>query len=392
VIPQYYQFDCPVKILSGHKALSNLPYEADLMGLKKAMVVTDPGVVAAGLLKHLKSAIEGTKFKLGAIYDKTPPDSSNHVANEVAEIYRKNKCDCLLAIGGGSCIDTAKAANIVISEETDDLMKFQGADNLTKPTKPMIVIPTTAGTGSEVTLAAVIRNVDTDRKMPFMSDRLYPRLAIIDPVMTMTMPPKVTAATGMDALTHAIEAYYGLQKNPISDALALSAIDLTFQYLAACTEKGSDKEARLAMANAALIAGIAFSNSMVGIVHALAHSCGGVAHVPHGVANAILLPFGMEYNLKKAPERIATMAQYMGIKDLPDKVNERAKAAIQAVRDLNKKLNKLSGIPLTLADAGVAEDQLSEIAKASVNDGSCLYNPEDITVKSALAVLKKAYK
>ncbi len=391
MIPKYYQFDCPVKILSGHKALPNLPYEADLMGLKKAMVVTDPGVVAAGLLKPLKAAIQKTKFKIGAIYDKTPPDSSNRVANEVAKIYLEKKCDCLLAVGGGSAIDTAKAANIVISEETDDLMKFQGADNLTKPTQPLIVIPTTAGTGSEVTLAAVIRNVDTDRKMPFMSDKLYPRLAIIDPVMTMTMPPKVTAATGLDALTHAVEAYYGLQKNPISDVFAVAAIDLIFKYLPTCTEKGNDKEARLAMANAALMAGIAFSNSMVGIVHALAHATGGVAHVPHGVANAILLPFGMDYNINKVPERIAGVAQYMGLGELPSDQKKQAQAAVQAVRDLNKKLNQLSGLPLTLSEAGVKEDQLTEIAKAAVNDGSCLYNPEDITVKSALAVLKKAF-
>ena len=391
MIPQYYEFFCPVKILSGQKALSNLAYEMKLLGASRAMVVTDKGVVGAGLMKLIDEAMAGQEAVIATVYDKTPPDSSDKVCNEVAEIYRKEKCDCLLAVGGGSAIDTAKGANIVISEETDDLMKFQGMDRLTKETVPLIVVPTTAGTGSEVTLVAVIRNSEKDTKMPFVSDRLYPRLAILDPAMTQTMPPKITAATGMDALTHAIEAVYSLQRNPISDTLAFGAIDLIFKNLHTCVVKPNDLDARLAMANAALIAGAAFSNAMVGVVHAVAHAAGGVCHVPHGVANSILLPFGMEYNLEKVPERLAVLCPYMGISNIPTDPKQAAEAAVKAVRELAKKLNADSGLPLSLKEAGVTEDKLEAIAKTAINDGSCTYNPEDVAYEDALAIVKKAY-
>ncbi len=391
MIPDYYEFLCGVKILSGKKALSNLPYEMEKLGAKNAFVVTDKGVAGAGLLNHLRAALEGTKCKIGHIYEDTPVDSSARVCNEIAKIYREKKCDSLIAVGGGSCMDTAKGANIVISEETDDLMKFQGTDRLSKPMKPLIAIPTTSGTGSEVTMAAVIKDEDRHVKMPFMAEQLYPHVAVIDPVMTMTMPPKITAATGMDALTHAVEAYVCIQHNPVSDAFALSAVRLIFQHLARCVEKGEDVEARLATANAALLAGIAFSNAMVGVVHALAHATGGVCNVPHGVANAIFLPYGMEYNFGKEAERIGDLAWFMGVRTFADKPIDRARAAVQAVRDLQKKLHDLSGLPLTLKEAGVPKEKLAEIAKAAVNDGSCTYNPDDVTVKDAMALLEKAY-
>lgn len=387
MIPKFYEFFCPVKILSGHKALANLPYEMGLLGVKNALLVTDQGIIKAGLLKKVNAAIEGSDCQLTAVFDQTPVDSSNLVVNEVAEIYRKNKCDCLIALGGGSCIDTAKGVNIVISEGTDDLMKFQGMDRLTADLKPFIVIPTTAGTGSEVTLAAVIKNVEAKIKMPFISDKLYPNLAIIDPVMTMTMPPKVTAATGMDALTHAVEAYIGLQKNPISDAFAAMAIKLVFEHLVNATKNGDDKDTRLAMANAALMAGIAFSNSMVGIVHALAHATGATCNVPHGVANAIFLPWGMEYNMDKSADKLAELAPFMGV---PADKKDQAKAAVQAVRDLLRELHEIAALPTTLSEAGVGEDRLEEIAKTAVNDGSCIYNPEDLKIGDLRKVLKQA--
>lgn len=387
----YFEFSCPVKILSGDKALVNLSYEMEQLGAKKAMLITDQGVVGAGLMKFVDEAMDGAKVKITAVYDKTPPDSSNKVINEIAKIYRKNKCDSLIALGGGSCMDTAKGVNIVISENTDDLMKFQGTDRLTSTMRPFIAIPTTAGTGSEVTMAAVIRNVEAEVKMPFVSERLYPDVAILDPKMTLTMPPKITAATGMDALTHAVEAYYGLQKNPVSDAYAVAAVDLIFANLIKAVKNGKDIQARMNMANGSLLAGIAFSNSMVGIVHALAHATGGVCHVPHGVANAILLPWGMEYNLKKAAAFIGGLALYMGIKDIPTGKLQKGQAAVEAVHKLNEKLNKLSGMPTTLSGAGVPEDKLPQIAKTALNDGSCTYNPEDVTYKAAMNILKKAY-
>ena len=390
MIPAYYEFACPVKIVSGLKALSNLPFEMDLLGAHRALIVTDAGVVGAGLIKRVQRVFEGSNCAVGALYDKTPPDSGSRVVNEVAGLYGSAGCDCFVAVGGGSAMDTAKAANMIVTAGTDDLMQFQGAERLKQPMKPFIAIPTTAGTGSEVTMAAVIYDEATHAKMGLTSYRLFPAVAILDPKMMVTMPPKITAATGMDALTHAIEAYYCLQKNPVSDAFSVAAIRLIVEHLAACVEDGRDENRRLAMANAALLAGISFSNSLLGVVHALAHATGGVCRVPHGVANGIFLPWGMENNLDKAGETIAELAPVLGASGSGPPL-ERAKAAVQAVRDLGKRLNELCGLPTSLREAGVTEDKLESIAKTAVNDGSATFNPEDVTYDSALALLRKAY-
>ncbi len=390
MLPNYYEFYCPVKIVSGNQALSNLPYEMDQLGAHKALIVTDPGVVAAGLLKPVQAAFEGSNCAIGAVFDQTPVDSSNLVCNQVAKIFNEKGCDCLVALGGGSAIDTAKGANIVVSEKTDDLLKFQGHECVKETLKPFIVIPTTSGTGSEATLVAVIANVEKNIKMSFTSNKLYPHVAILDPKMLVTMPKKITAATGMDALTHAIEAFVNLQKNPMSDAFAITTVKLVHENLVRAVENGSDEKARLAMANAALCGGIAFSNSLVGIVHAIAHACGGVAHLPHGVANAILLPWGLEYNLDTSAETIAELAPWIGA-PAAGSAAEKARAVIAAVRELTKKLNELSGLPLTLKEAGLKEEQFPAIAKAAINDGTMNYNPKDATLEEVIAILKKAY-
>jgi alcohol dehydrogenase len=390
MIPQYYEFFCPVKIVSGLKALAQLPYEMDLLGCRRALVITDAGVVGAGLMKRVHSVFEGTNAVIAAVFDQTPTDSSTTVVNRVAQLFTEQACDCFVAVGGGSCMDTAKGANIVVTEGTTDLLKFQGAERLTKTTKPFIAIPTTAGTGSEVTLVAVIHDDVAHVKIAFTSYRLFPNVAILDPKMTLTMPPKITAATGMDALTHAIEAYYCLQKNPVSDAFAIAAIQLIREFLIRCVEHGDDEQARLAMANAALCAGIAFSNSMVGVVHSLAHACGGVCRVPHGAANAVLLPWGMESNVDKVGPIIAELAPWLGMSTQGSSADQ-AKAAIKAVRNLTMKLKDICGLPVTLREAGVSEDKLEAIAKAAINDGAVTYNPEQVTFDDALAILKKAY-
>jgi alcohol dehydrogenase len=390
LVPSYYEFFCPVKILSGHQALKNLPYEMDQLGAKRALIVTDPGVVAAGLIQQVQAAFEGSDREIGAIFDQTPPDSSDKVARQVAELFKSKGCDCLVAVGGGSSIDTAKGANLMLTEGTDDLLKFQGAERTKKTMKPFIVVPTTAGTGSEVTMAAVITNTEKNIKMSITSYKILPNVAILDPKMTLTMPPKITAATGMDALTHAVEAYYCLQKNPVSDSLSITAIKLVLENLVKAVQNGKDENVRLAMANAALLAGISFSNSLVGVVHSLAHATGGVCHVPHGVANAIFLPWGVEYNIPKRAEMIAELAPLFGAKPSGD-ARKDAAAVVQAIRDLNAKLKSLCGLPNTLRETGVTEDKLEAIAKTAVNDGTVAMNPEDVTVPDALGLLKKAF-
>ena len=391
-MPSYYEFYCPVKILCGHKALPNLPYELQQLSARRPLIVTDAGVVDAGLLDKVTDVFVGSDCEVGAAFDRTPPNSSIETVNELAALYRQRQCDSLVAVGGGSALDTAKGVNIVISEGTDDLMQFQGVDRLTKPAQPLVAIPTTAGTGSEVTSVAVITDTEKGIKLPFMDARLFPHVAILDPVMTVTMPPKITAATGMDALTHAVEAFYCLGKNPVSDAYSVAAIELIVKHLPSCVQDGSEPEERLAMANAALLAGIAFSNSLVGVVHSLAHACGGVAHVPHGVANSVLLPYGMENNLDKVGGIIAELAPILGA-DVAAGASERerAEAAIQAVRDLGTRLHEFCGAPTRLRDAGVKEEQLEAIAKTAINDGAVTYNPEEVSYDDALRLLRQAF-
>ncbi|OPZ60147.1 MAG: NAD-dependent methanol dehydrogenase [Deltaproteobacteria bacterium ADurb.Bin510] len=357
------------------------------------MLVSDQGVAGAGLLKLVEKAFQpDAAEQIVAVYDQTPPDSSDKVVNELARLFRANSCDVFLAVGGGSVIDTAKGANIVVAAGSEDLNKLQGIDNIDFDLKPTIVVPTTSGTGSEVTRVAVIKNVDRHVKMLFGADKLLPETAILDPRMTATVPPRITAATGMDALTHAMEACIDLQKNPIDDAYAKAAIELIAKYLVRAVEDGSDLEARLAMANASTFAGVAFSNAMVGVVHSTAHATGAICGVPHGVANAILLPWGLEFNLPKVAGYIGELAPALGggpaINPEPA---EQARVTIQLVRDLLERLNKACGLPIRLRDAGVTEDKLPEIARTAINDGCLMYNPDDVTYAEALEILKKAF-
>lgn len=394
MIPKYYEFFSPVKIISGLKALENLPYELDALGAFRPILITDQGVTRAGLVQQVVDTFADSHAVIGAVYDKVPQDSSSAVVNEIAAIFNQAGCDSIVAVGGGSVIDTAKGVNIVVTENSDDLLKFSGAEMLKKPMKPFIVIPTTAGTGSEVTCVAVISDPSRNLKMSFTSNFLYPRAAILDPRMTLTLPPMITAATGMDALTHAVEAYISMQKNPLSDAYAWKAIEIIAKTLPGVVKDGNDREGRLALANASTMAGIAFSNSMVGIVHNLGHATGGVCHVPHGIAMSIFLPFGLQYNLKKVSAEIGELLLPLAGEEVFSKTPQEARAekVIEAIHDLKDELFELCRLPRTLKEANVVREKLPEIANAALNDGASTYNVEEVDYNDALAVLERAYE
>ena len=393
VLPSYYEFYNPVKIVFGKQALDNLPTELELFGGKRPMIVTDKGVTDAGLLKLVITAFAESDMTIGAVYDQVPPDSSKHVVGEVAAIFRRSRCDSLVAVGGGSVIDTAKGVNILITEKADDLMQFMGAQVLKKPMKPLIVVPTTAGTGSEVTYVAVISDPDADVKMAFSSYHLLPRAAILDPRMTLTLPPRMTAATGMDALTHAVESYICLQKNPISDAHAMAAIRMISENLITVVQDGKNEQARMSLLTAACMAGAAFSNSMVGMVHSLGHALGGICHVPHGMAMSLFLPYGLEYNMEKAGEAIGELLLPLAGSEIyaTTPLEKRPQKTVQFIRNLRDQLHELTGLPRTLKEAGIAREKLPEIAKTAINDGSAMFNPEELEYQDALNVLEKAY-
>ena len=391
-IPEYFEFQNPTKIAAGLQALSSLPGELEKLGISNPLVITDKGIVQHGLLKKVSNAMGNKQQMLELVFDEVPPDSSIETVNSAAKLYRKKNCDGIIAIGGGSVIDTAKGVNIVISENTSDLMQFRGHDRLKMRQQPLVVIPTTSGTGSEVTLVAVVSNPKKKQKMLFTSSLLQPCLTLLDPEMTVSLPPHLTAATGMDALTHAIEAYSCLQKNPFSDAYAQTSIQLVSEHLTKVVENGNDKQGRYLLALASTAAGVAFSNSMVGAVHGLGHTVGAISHVHHGMAMAILLPHVMEYNLDKLADVYAEILPWLDNKCPKDLSNkEAAQKVISWVHNKNKELNKLCKMPISLGEAGVKKESLQQIAKQSLNDGAMIANPKEIDASDALKILEDAF-
>jgi alcohol dehydrogenase len=402
ILPDYYEFCCRVKIVAGHDALEKIPALLAEMGSKKPLLITDKGVAAAGLVDIVVNALkEGVT--IGGIADNVPPDSDLKVVNQLAVLYKENACDAIIAIGGGSVMDTAKGVNIVVSENATDLMAFSGAGALKRRLKPLIAVPTTAGTGSEVTLVAVIKDHEKHLKMLFTSYFLLPSVSVLDSRMTMTMPPFITAMTGMDAMSHAVEGYYCLQKNPLSDAHSLAAVSMIHKHLPMVTKNPTDKDGRLAMAVAACLAGISFSNSMVGMVHNLGHATGAVCGVPHGICMAILLPYGLEYNMHKCEESIAELLLPMASEEVYLKTpkEQRADKVVSLIRDMNQELNTITGgrHPRYLSEIKdrdgkqvVPRNVLPEIAKAALLDGATIYNPEDSDYEDNLMVLEAAWE
>lgn len=390
----YYEFFCPVKLVVGARALENIPYELGALGASRPLLVTDHGVAAAGLVDTLKAILAAGGLEIAAVYDEVPPDSSIAAVRAIARRYREARCDALIALGGGSPMDTAKAANILASEETDDLLKFSGAGNLPRPLKPLLVIPTTAGTGSEVTYVSMVRDEDRGIKVPFASPFLMPHVAVLDPRMTLGLPAQITAATAMDAMTHACESYICLAKNPMSDAYASAAVRAVAENLLRVLDQPGDEQGRLALAQGAAMAGIAFSNSMVGLVHALGHSVGALCHVHHGTCMSILLPAVLEYNLQARSEQIGELLLPLAGAEVYAATPAAARAgqAIARLRGLKDEIHARCGLPRTLSETGkVDRAQLVQIAGMALDDGSIIFNPVEVSREEALAVLEKSW-
>ena len=391
MLPEFFEFYNPTKIVYGQDIASDFKAELDSLGIGKYLIVSDRIISDLGLTRRVLDGLESTGIEVTGEFLDVPQDSGVTTVNSCAKQAKKSGAEGLIAIGGGSVIDTAKAANILITEGGDLVEDHSGAQTLTRPLKPLVVVPTTAGTGSEATMVAVIYDEENKVKMSFTDKYLLPSLAVLDPEMTRSLPPSLTASTAMDALTHAIEAYVGMQWSPVSDAFATGAIDLIFTNIVRATEHGDDLEARGALLVASTMAGVAFSHSMVGCVHGMAHSLGGIYRVPHGVANAILLPHGMEYNFEEVKGKLAKLAPIMGEEIAGVSMDDAAKKAIEAVRKLTGILNKMGALPLRLREVGVSKDKLSEIAEATVMDGTSFYNPREVIAEDILVHLKNAY-
>lgn len=394
MLPPYFEFQNSVKLLCGELSLERLANELQQQGAKAPMLLTDAVLYKLGTVDAVLSSMEAEGGRPACIFTDIPVDSSLRVVNSIAALYRRNQCDALVAVGGGSVIDTAKGVRLVLSQNTDDILSISGVENLSRGTHiPFIVVPTTAGTGSECTGVAVIRNDETGVKMEFLSPFVQPDAAVIDPRMTTGLPPKATASTGMDALCHAVEACTCLQANPLSQAYGMAAIRMIAANIVQATRKGSDKQARFAMALASTMAGIAFSNSMVGAVHAIGHALGGVCHVPHAVAMTILLPHVMRYNLSHAAASYAGLLPALVGDEaaLNTPADKRAEAAIEAIACLGRELHDACGLPLTLEAAGVPKESLAQVAAVAVNDGALIVNPRAADEQQVISILNAAF-
>lgn len=392
--PEYFEFQNAVKLLCGKNALDRIADELKHLGCHKPLLLSDAVLAKIGVMALVSEVMQAEGCPPAAVFTDIPVDSSLKVVNHIARLYREQGCDGVVAVGGGSVIDTAKGVRLVLSQNTDDILALSGLERLNRGRHiPFIVVPTTSGTGSECTGVAVIRNDDQGVKMEFLSPFVEPDVAVLDVRMTLRLPARATAATGMDALVHAIEACTCLQRNPISSAYGSGAIRLIAQHLEEAVSHGNHADARLAMSLAATQAGIAFSNSMVGAVHAIGHALGGVCHVAHAEAMTILLPHVMRHNLpyiaRQYAELLPCMTGWEAAAATPHEA--RAEAMIQAVSKLAATLHDLTGLPLRLRDVGVQESDLPSIAAHAVNDGALVVNPHMFSEDEVLQILHEAY-
>lgn len=391
--PKYMEFHSPTKILSGELALEQIACEMGAMNVRYPLLLSDTQLERLGVVDIVTDAMAAQGLVCTSKITDIPPDSSIAAVNTIAAYYRQLSCDSIIAVGGGSVLDTAKGVRMVISQDAQDIMTLMGCDTLVRGKYvPLVAVPTTAGTGAEATAVAVIRDEDKQVKMEFISGSIQPDVAVLDVRMTAKLPLRISASTGMDALCHAIEAYTCLQHNPISDAYATGAIELIAHCLPLAVQGKGGKDARMGMANAALMAGIAFSNAMVGGVHAIGHALGGVCRVPHADAMAILLPHVMRKNMPVCAERYGKLLLYLSGTDVYARtpVSERAACCLNHVESLLSSLHDQCGLPLNLTQVGVKAGDHEEIAIKALNDGAMIVNPVSFSLHDVLEILKMA--
>jgi alcohol dehydrogenase class IV len=354
-------------------------YEMEQLGGARAILITDKGLVNAGVSGMVAEELKKSKVELVGIFDRILQDARLDLIDEGAEFYRGCAADCMIAVGGGSVMDTAKAVNILIGSDLKNFRPLAEQAALwdgAKPLPPHIAFPTTAGTGCEVTNAMVVLDMEAKVKLQVTHPYCNPDVAMLDPELTLGLPGKITAFTGMDALTHAIEGVTSTNAQPISDALGLHAIRLICRYLPLAVNEPGNLEARGHMLIASTLAGMCFVNAMTGGVHALAHSLGARYGIPHGLANSIMLPVVMAFNLEEAPMRYLMVADALGIALEGRDSREMVKQTVQVVQELRKTI----GLTETLKDLGVpgSREELQPMIELAAGDGQISYNPRTI--------------
>ena len=361
-----FAYNCPTAVVAGHGALSSI-YKAIVdLGCRRALILTDPGVNKAGLAQKVKNAL--ADFCVG-IYDKIPSDPDLEAVDAATAVARELKADCIVSVGGGSVIDTAKGVCVTLKNggNANDYLNFLV---MTEPQTPHIAIPTTSGTGSEVTNVSVLTSHKAGRKLFIVDARITPNIAILDPVFTLSLPKDMTVSTAMDAMTHAIEAMTSTMSNKICDGMALQAIRMINENLPLVAADGKNEKARLNMQLAATMAGWAFTVAQVGLAHGMAHTVGALHHVPHGAACGIILPKVMRYNIETSADKLAQVAHALNVNTAGMSDRDAALAAADAVEALMVKV----GHPMRLRDMGVPEESIPVCAFHAIADTAVIFN------------------
>lgn len=369
----------------GPGARKMLPEAILRMEKKKALVVTDPGLIKFGVAKMVTDVLDEAGIAYEIFSDVKPNPTVTNVTNGI-EAFRKAEADVIVAIGGGSSIDTAKGIGIVISNpDFADIVSLEGCAPTKHKSVPIIALPTTAGTAAETTINYVIIDEENHKKMVCVDPNDIPAVAIVDAELMYSLPASLTAATGMDALTHAIEGYITKGAWALSDMFEIEAIRMISRNLPTAVAEPSNAEARDAMAVAQYVAGMAFSNVGLGLVHGMAHPLGSLFDVPHGVANALLLPTIMEWNMPACLDKYPAIAEAMGVDIAGMTREEAAQAACDAVKALSIKV----GIPQHLSEIGIKESDIQALSEQAISDVCTPGNPRDVTIEEIIALYKK---
>jgi lactaldehyde reductase len=369
----------------GPGARKELPEVVKRLGKSKALIVTDAGLVKFGVAKMVTDVLDGASIPYDIFSDVKPNPTVTNVKDGI-EAYKKSGADFIIAVGGGSSIDTAKAVGIVINNpDFSDIVSLEGCAPTTHKSVPIVALPTTAGTAAETTINYVIIDEENHKKMVCVDPNDIPAVAIVDAELMYSLPASLTAATGMDALTHAIEGYITKGAWALSDMFEIEAIRMISRNLPTAVAEPSNAEARDAMAVAQYVAGMAFSNVGLGLVHGMAHPLGSLFDVPHGVANALLLPTIMEWNMPACLDKYPAIAEAMGVDIAGMTREEAAQAACDAVKALSIKV----GIPQHLSEIGIKESDIQALSEQAIADVCTPGNPRDVTIEEIIALYKK---
>lgn len=367
----------PYRLPKIYDHVSELPALLNVLKVDSILLVTDSFLRSSGLTKELENVLAEAKIRC-AVYDRTRPNPTVHNVEEALELYYSANCTAMIAFGGGSSIDCAKAVGARIAYPKRTMQQLKGNLRVLRKLPPLIAIPTTAGTGSETTLTAVITDAEAKHKYTMNDFPLIPHYAVLDPKVTFTLPPSLTATTGMDALTHAVEVYIGRSTSKETRAMSIEAVQLIFGNIETAYNDGTNETARKHMLRAAFLAGAAFSKSYVGYVHAVAHSLGGQYNIPHGLANSVLLPIFLEAYGDAIVPQLSELAVAAGLADAQTPAKQAADAFIQAVRGLNARM----GIPTTLQ--GILKEDIPQMAKHADREANPLYPVPVLMDRAAL--------